>query len=271
MNFMGIIDFIQDYSLLKQLENSYKSHKYDHDPLGVSIVEPGLYANRFYTFIEQHVGWFSRVGQQFIKEIGTQQLTQSSEPQTPSVTGETNTKHLRVAVDVDQRTRANTSDYEELRRFSEKIAAASFIDIDLNSSGSSSDNDDDEKVISVTTTTTTTVNTLPISAQTKINTPLKEGFLVKRGDVRRSWKRRWFSLTPSSLSYYQGERKGFIKKVKFTNTCQVQKVQSKKKSHCFQLIVPDRIFLFSCVSDLEREQWITAFEQVLDEIAPNLQ
>lgn len=32
-----------------------------------------------------------------------------------------------------------------------------------------------------------------------------QGYLWKRGQLRRNWKERWFTLRPSNLSYYTGE------------------------------------------------------------------
>ncbi|PWA30997.1 hypothetical protein CCH79_00010729 [Gambusia affinis] len=34
---------------------------------------------------------------------------------------------------------------------------------------------------------------------------LKEGYLWKKGQLRRNWKERWFTLRPSNLCYYTGE------------------------------------------------------------------
>ena len=32
-----------------------------------------------------------------------------------------------------------------------------------------------------------------------------QGYLWKKGQLRRNWKERWFTLRPSNLSYYTGE------------------------------------------------------------------
>lgn len=32
-----------------------------------------------------------------------------------------------------------------------------------------------------------------------------QGYLWKKGQLRRNWKERWFTLRPSYLSYYTGE------------------------------------------------------------------
>jgi 1-phosphatidylinositol-4-phosphate 5-kinase len=48
--YMGIIDILQEYNVKKKLEHSYKSFKFD--PLTISVVEPKLYANRFFHFLK---------------------------------------------------------------------------------------------------------------------------------------------------------------------------------------------------------------------------
>jgi 1-phosphatidylinositol-4-phosphate 5-kinase len=47
--FFGIIDILQDYSVKKRLEHSYKSLQ--TDPNSISAVEPKLYSRRFQEFI----------------------------------------------------------------------------------------------------------------------------------------------------------------------------------------------------------------------------
>ena len=34
---------------------------------------------------------------------------------------------------------------------------------------------------------------------------IKKGYLVKRGHIRKNWKRRSFELTSDALSYYESE------------------------------------------------------------------
>lgn len=47
--YMGIIDILQEYNVKKKLEHSYKS--FHCDPRTISVVEPKLYADRFYNFL----------------------------------------------------------------------------------------------------------------------------------------------------------------------------------------------------------------------------
>ncbi|XP_008449413.1 phosphatidylinositol 4-phosphate 5-kinase 7-like isoform X2 [Cucumis melo] len=49
--YMGIIDILQEYNVVKKLEHAYKSFRFD--PLSISVVEPHLYAARFISFLEK--------------------------------------------------------------------------------------------------------------------------------------------------------------------------------------------------------------------------
>ncbi|XP_027336794.1 phosphatidylinositol 4-phosphate 5-kinase 7-like isoform X1 [Abrus precatorius] len=51
--YMGIIDILQNYSLKKKIEHSYKSLQFD--PMTISVVEPKMYAERFIKFLEEKV------------------------------------------------------------------------------------------------------------------------------------------------------------------------------------------------------------------------
>ncbi|XP_031743775.1 phosphatidylinositol 4-phosphate 5-kinase 8 isoform X7 [Cucumis sativus] len=49
--YMGIIDILQEYNVMKKLEHAYKSFRFD--PVSISVVEPHLYATRFISFLEK--------------------------------------------------------------------------------------------------------------------------------------------------------------------------------------------------------------------------
>lgn len=51
--YVGIIDFLTNYSVMKKLETFWRSLR--HDTKLVSAIPPRDYANRFYEFIEDSV------------------------------------------------------------------------------------------------------------------------------------------------------------------------------------------------------------------------
>lgn len=64
-----------------------------------------------------------------------------------------------------------------------------------------------------------------------------QGYLWKKGQLRRNWKERWFTLRPSSLSYYTGEdRKDCQGNIVLDGNCCVEvsswRGSSFKAKHC---------------------------------------
>uniref|UniRef100_A0A8D3E8P6 DEF6 guanine nucleotide exchange factor n=1 Tax=Scophthalmus maximus TaxID=52904 RepID=A0A8D3E8P6_SCOMX len=58
---------------------------------------------------------------------------------------------------------------------------------------------------------------------------LKEGYLWKKGQLRRNWKERWFTLRPSNLSYYTGEdRKDCQGNIALDGNCCVEEVDDEQ-------------------------------------------
>ena len=50
----------------------------------------------------------------------------------------------------------------------------------------------------------------------KMNAPLKQGYLIKRGHFMKNWKKRWFILRKNIIYYYKS-RAHEVKKKKNTN------------------------------------------------------
>lgn len=60
-----------------------------------------------------------------------------------------------------------------------------------------------------------------------------QGYLWKKGQLRRNWKERWFTLRPSNLSYYTGEdRKECQGNIALDGNCCVE-VSSWRSSNAF--------------------------------------
>ncbi|NWY39995.1 PKHA2 protein, partial [Sylvia atricapilla] len=93
---------------------------------------------------------------------------------------------------------------------------------------------------------------------------LKSGFCVKQGNVRKSWKRRYFVLDEFSISYYKCEqdkeplRSILLKDVCKTHECLVKSGDLLMRDNLFEIITGSRTFYIQADSPEEMHSWIRA-------------
>ncbi|XP_037629569.1 differentially expressed in FDCP 6 homolog isoform X2 [Sebastes umbrosus] len=114
---------------------------------------------------------------------------------------------------------------------------------------------------------------------------LKEGYLWKKGQLRRNWKERWFTLRPSNLSYYTGEdRKDCQGNIVLDGNCCVEEVddqilfgRSKWIKSVLFPVLPDRdgkrcmfclktlskTYEMSASDTKQRQEWTTAIQTAI--------
>ncbi|XP_036958820.1 differentially expressed in FDCP 6 homolog isoform X1 [Acanthopagrus latus] len=115
---------------------------------------------------------------------------------------------------------------------------------------------------------------------------LKEGYLWKKGQLRRNWKERWFTLRPSNLSYYTGEdRKDCQGNIVLDGNCCVEEVdddqilfgRSKWIKNILFPVLPDRdgkrcmfclktlskTYEMSASDTKQRQEWTTAIQTAI--------
>lgn len=96
---------------------------------------------------------------------------------------------------------------------------------------------------------------------------LKEGMVWKRGrKVTSTWKRRYFVLRPSTLSYHLGVESTNDNERRFIQITQNSTVTHRpdKHSFCFQVWTPGyRTITSRCESEEEMSSWITAIEECI--------
>eukprot|EP01088_Endostelium_zonatum_P018765 TRINITY_DN6148_c0_g1_i1.p1 TRINITY_DN6148_c0_g1~~TRINITY_DN6148_c0_g1_i1.p1 ORF type:complete len:828 (+),score=147.92 TRINITY_DN6148_c0_g1_i1:85-2568(+) len=89
----------------------------------------------------------------------------------------------------------------------------------------------------------------------------KQGFLMKQGAKRKSWKRRWFVLyTQGKLSYFTNQAAAKPLSTFSIVGCTVQEESSRK--HGFNIITNDRIFYISADNEIEKQGWIDELQAV---------
>lgn len=89
------------------------------------------------------------------------------------------------------------------------------------------------------------------------------GYMVKQGQVRRSWKRRWFvlDLTRKCLAYFETEKadipKGAISCKAITRVYEHKKCGKSKNRFLFCVDTPDRTYTMYAPSEQSMNIWIT--------------
>ncbi|XP_030589342.1 differentially expressed in FDCP 6 homolog [Archocentrus centrarchus] len=94
---------------------------------------------------------------------------------------------------------------------------------------------------------------------------LKEGYLWKKGQLRRNWKERWFTLKPSNLSYYTGEdRKECQGNIALDENCCVEVLPDRDGKRCmFCLKTLSKTYEMSASDTKQRQEWTTAIQTAI--------
>lgn len=91
---------------------------------------------------------------------------------------------------------------------------------------------------------------------------LKSGFCVKQGGVRKSWKRRYFALSESSVSYYKSDtdkeplRTIPLKEILKVCECLVKSGDLLMRDNLFEIVTPPRTYYIQADSPEDMYSWI---------------
>ncbi|WWC88873.1 uncharacterized protein L201_003788 [Kwoniella dendrophila CBS 6074] len=92
---------------------------------------------------------------------------------------------------------------------------------------------------------------------------VKSGYLWKKQERRKAWKKRWFVLRTGKLAYYKDEKEYSLKKViDLHQVHTVAPVTVKKHPHSFGIVVPKRTFFAKASSQDDMEEWVRAINGV---------
>ncbi|KAH8831477.1 pleckstrin-like protein [Flagelloscypha sp. PMI_526] len=90
---------------------------------------------------------------------------------------------------------------------------------------------------------------------------LKSGYLWKKGERRKTWKKRWFVLRPYGLSLYKNSAEyQLLRLVDLSQIHSTTPVNLKRRDHAFGLVSPARTFYLQASSDAEVNDWVQAIE-----------
>ncbi|KAJ6229599.1 ribosomal protein S6 KINASE [Anaeramoeba flamelloides] len=87
---------------------------------------------------------------------------------------------------------------------------------------------------------------------------IKQGFLVKQGNLVKNWKKRWFVISGSILSYYKSKNGKFPKGlIPLTHGIIVEHAKKRRKKWVFSITIPQqRTFYISAATEEERDEWM---------------
>ncbi|KAJ7332976.1 hypothetical protein JRQ81_015156 [Phrynocephalus forsythii] len=94
---------------------------------------------------------------------------------------------------------------------------------------------------------------------------LKQGYLWKKGHLRRNWSERWFTLKPSDLSYYMSEeRKEKRGSISLDRNACVEILPDKDGKRCmFCVKTASRTYEMSASDTKQRQEWTLAIQMAI--------
>ncbi|XP_076006926.1 pleckstrin homology domain-containing family A member 2 isoform X2 [Genypterus blacodes] len=100
---------------------------------------------------------------------------------------------------------------------------------------------------------------------------LRCGYCVKQGNVRKSWKRRFFTLDENAVSYYKSEtdkeplRAIPLRDIQKVHECLVKSGDLLLRDNLFEIITSSRIFYVQTDSPEEMHDWIRDIEMKIQD------
>ncbi|KAI7876323.1 PH-domain-containing protein [Lichtheimia hyalospora FSU 10163] len=107
---------------------------------------------------------------------------------------------------------------------------------------------------------------LPISGQAlellQTEKAVKSGYLLKKGEKRRTWKRRWFVLRTTKLAMYKDSKEyKLLRIIDLHEIHSVVHVTNNKYKYMFAISTPKRMFYLQADTQQEMNDWITTLER----------
>ncbi|EIM91490.1 PH-domain-containing protein [Stereum hirsutum FP-91666 SS1] len=94
---------------------------------------------------------------------------------------------------------------------------------------------------------------------------IKAGYLWKKGERRKTWKRRWFVLRPAHLAYYKDSAEYKLHRLlDLTEVHSCTPVELKKHDNTFGVVSNARTFYLQAESHMEMLAWVAAIREAME-------
>ncbi|KAG8934759.1 hypothetical protein FRC01_000440 [Tulasnella sp. 417] len=91
---------------------------------------------------------------------------------------------------------------------------------------------------------------------------MKDGYLYKKGERRKTWKKRWFVLRQTQLSYYKTNKEyKLLRLLPLSEVHCVTPVTLKRHDHAFGIVTPARTYYVQADSAAEADSWVRALNE----------
>ncbi|KAJ7067188.1 pleckstrin-like protein [Mycena amicta] len=91
---------------------------------------------------------------------------------------------------------------------------------------------------------------------------IKAGYLWKKGERRKTWKKRWFVLRPAHLAYYKTAAEyQLLRLLDLSDVHSCTKVALKRHENTFGLVSPVRTFYLQTKDPGDVQEWVRAIEE----------
>lgn len=95
---------------------------------------------------------------------------------------------------------------------------------------------------------------------------IKEGWLMKEGHFIKSWKKRWFVLGKGVVKYFEKKYSNEKGSFNVSEQTTVSPARGPKNQPALYIKNPDKQFYIVCENEIDVENWINAFNRVIDAI-----
>ncbi|CAM0138718.1 hypothetical protein VKS41_008455 [Umbelopsis sp. WA50703] len=97
---------------------------------------------------------------------------------------------------------------------------------------------------------------------------IKSGYLLKKGEKRRTWKRRWFVLRATKMAVYKDDKEyRLLRIIDMHDVHSTTEVRLKDKHKwVFGVVTPKRTFYLQAGSEQSLNEWMKAFQQAKEEL-----
>ncbi|KAG2074328.1 PH-domain-containing protein, partial [Suillus decipiens] len=90
---------------------------------------------------------------------------------------------------------------------------------------------------------------------------IKSGYLWKKGERRKTWKKRWFVLRPAHLAYYKTNAEyQLLRLLDLSDVHSCTPVTLKKHTNTFGVVSTVRTFYLQAESPVEVQRWVQAIQ-----------